>query len=95
MPELSGPKISTTRPRGSPPMPEREVERERARRDGADRHLGAVAHLHHRALAELTLDLPEGDVESFLAVHPILLILTSFSGNDSSTSYLRPGRVQT
>ena len=36
-----------------------------------------------------TLDLPEGDVESFLAVHLILLIL-AFSGNDSSTSYRAP-----
>ena len=31
---------------------EGEVERERAGRDGADRHLRRVAHSHHRALAE-------------------------------------------
>ena len=39
--------------------PEREVERERAGRDGADRHGRPVAHAHDRALAELPLDLTE------------------------------------
>ena len=48
---------------------EREVERERPRRDGADRDLGRVVHLHHRALAELPLDLPQRDVECLLAIH--------------------------
>ena len=47
---------------------EREVERERAGRDRPDRHLGAVAHLHDRPLAELALDLPERGVESFRAI---------------------------
>src|SRR5205814_2334375 len=49
--------------------PEREVERERAGRDRADRDGGAVVHLHDRALAELALDLPEGYVQSFVLVH--------------------------
>ena len=57
-----------------PADPEREVEHERAGRDRSDLHLGLVAHLHDRALAELTLDLPEGDVESFLAIHLSLLL---------------------
>ena len=49
---------------------ERDVERERARRDGADRDLGLVVHLHHGALTELTLDLTENRVECFLlAIH--------------------------
>ena len=71
---------------------EREVERERARRDGADRHRGPVAHLHHRALAELPLDLPERDVECLFAIHRISLL-------DSETTFEnlvpRPGRAQT
>ena len=49
--------------------PEREIERERARRDGADRDRGAVVHLHDRALAELPLDLAERYVECFVLVH--------------------------
>ena len=53
---------------------EGDVEHERPRRDRADLHLGLVAHLHDRALSELSLDLPEGDVESFLAVHLISLL---------------------
>ena len=41
-------------------MPEREVERERARGDRVEAHLRAlVAHAHDRALAELALDLRE------------------------------------
>jgi hypothetical protein len=52
---------------------EGEVERQRPRRDGADRHRRLVAHLHHRALAELPLDLTERDVESLLAIHLVLL----------------------
>ena len=48
---------------------EREVERERARRDGADRDLGLVVHLHHGALAELALDLTERRIECLLAIH--------------------------
>ena len=57
---------------------EREVERERAGRDRADRDLGAVAHLHDRTLAELPLDLPERDVECFLAIHLINLLVQRF-----------------
>jgi hypothetical protein len=68
LPDDSGPKISTTRPR-KPADPERQVERERARRDSTDRHGGAVVHLHHRTLAELPLDLSESDIQSLLAIH--------------------------
>src|SRR3954452_11870079 len=55
-----------------PADPEREVERQRAGRDRPDRDLGAVVHAHHRALAELALDLAERGVESLLAVHSYL-----------------------
>ena len=44
-------------------------ERERSGRHGADRDGRLVAHPHHRPLAELPLDLAEGDVESLLAIH--------------------------
>ena len=49
--------------------PEREIERERPGRDGADRDGGAVVHLHDRALAELALDLAERDVQRVVLVH--------------------------
>ena len=52
-----------------PAHAEREVERERPRRDGGDRDLGLVVHLHDGALAELPLDLPERRVECLLAIH--------------------------
>ena len=52
---------------------ERQVERERTGRDRADGDLWAVAHAHHRPLAELALDLPERDVERFLAFHAFIL----------------------
>ena len=66
---------------------ERDVERERAGRDRSDLHLGLIAHLHDRAFSERTLDLPEGDVKSFLAIHPSTsLLFSDSSGNDSSTS---------
>ena len=49
--------------------PESEVERQRARRDRADVHGRGVRHLHDRALAELSLDLPEGGIQCLLAIH--------------------------
>jgi hypothetical protein len=42
---------------------EGEVERQRSRRDRARRDVRSVVHAHDRALAELALDLAEGDVE--------------------------------
>jgi len=66
--------------------PQREVERERARRNCADRDLGLVVHAHHRALAELALDLAERGVESLLAVHRHL----PPTATDSRTSYRAP-----
>src|SRR6266480_2384323 len=46
-----------------------EVERERPGRDRADRHRCGVVHLHHGALAESTLDLPERGIKCLLAIH--------------------------
>jgi hypothetical protein len=43
--------------------PKGKVERERSRRDRAGRDVRGVVHAHDRALAELALDLAEGDVE--------------------------------
>ena len=48
---------------------EREVERERAGRDGLDPDVAALAQLHDRALAELLLDLAERHVECLVAIH--------------------------
>src|SRR5207249_11207698 len=66
--------------------PEREVERERARRDRADRHLRSVAHLHDRSFAELALDLAERGVESFSAIQRD----QPPRPNDSRISYCAP-----
>ncbi len=46
-----------------------DVKRERTGRDCSDLHLSLIAHLHDRAFSERPLDLSEGDVESFLAIH--------------------------
>jgi hypothetical protein len=48
---------------------ERDVERERSRRDRADRDLGCVVHLHHGALAELALDLSKRRIQCLLTIH--------------------------
>jgi hypothetical protein len=68
-----------------PPDAEREVERQGAGGDGADRHLGLVAHPHHGPLAELALDLAERDVQCLFPVHPV-----PPSGVEASTSYREP-----
>ena len=52
-----------------PAHSECHVERQRAGRDGADRNLRLVVHLHDGALAELALDLPEHRVECLFAIH--------------------------
>src|SRR6202041_922999 len=50
--------------------PERDVEPERARGNGLDVHRAVVlAELHHRALAELTLDLGERGGQGLGLVH--------------------------
>ena len=55
---------------------EREVERQGARRDGVDPHLGGVVpHLHDRALAEVLADLRQRTVERALARLGGLLLL--------------------
>ena len=69
MPEDSGPKISTMRPRGRPPMPSARSSASDPVEIDAGRDLAVVAHPHDRALAELALDLAEGDVEGLLAIH--------------------------
>src|SRR5262249_39662523 len=53
---------------------ESEVEGERPGRNGADGDLRLVAHPHHRALPELTLDVAECDVQCLFAVHLILSV---------------------
>src|SRR6476661_2537825 len=64
----------------------REVERERAGRNGADRNGRVVVHLHHCAFAELPLDVPEGGVQSLLAIH----LHHPPRANDSTTTYCAP-----
>src|SRR6185436_19700021 len=71
-----GPEHLDDAPAWDPPHAQRDVERERPRRD--DRDAGAhrvLAELHHRALAELLLDLRERDVEHLVpVVHPRSLL---------------------
>ena len=60
LPEDSGPKTSTMRPRGTPPMPSARSSESAPVGIASTAHLGAlVAHPHDRALAELALDLRE------------------------------------
>jgi hypothetical protein len=66
--------------------PEREVECQRARRDGTHGHGRGIVHLHDRALAELPLDLAERCVECLLAIHVYLLP----TATDCRTSYCAP-----
>ena len=76
-PDDSGPKISTTRPRGRPADPEGDVEGEGARRDGLDLHVEVLAHAHDGAFAELLLDLPHRHIEGLVSLHrsPFLSLL--------------------
>ena len=69
-----------------PADPEREVECERAGRHRADRDVRVVVHLHDGALAELTLDVPEGGVQSLLAIH----FHQPPRAKDSRTTYCAP-----
>ena len=48
---------------------EREVEGQRAGGDGLDVHVGALAHPHDRALAELLVDLAHGHLERLVSLH--------------------------
>ena len=67
---------------------ERDIEGERAGRD--DRDAGphrVLAELHHRALAELLLDLLERDVEHLLAIHRLVLLVPSrLAGEEDPTT---------
>ena len=74
LPDDSGPKISITRPRGTPPMPERVVEADRPGGDRREWGAGVLlAQAHDRALAELLLDLADGHLDGLhaLAVVPV------------------------
>ena len=64
-------------PAGQPADAQRDVERERAGGDSADRNLRAIAHTHHRSLAELALDLAERNVQRLLAIHAASSIVIS------------------
>ena len=61
-PDDSGPKISTTRPRGKPPTPRGGVHRQHPGRDRRDIN-GGRAEPHDGAAAVLFFDLAEGDVQ--------------------------------
>src|SRR3989304_2201182 len=70
LPEPPGPA-----PPRDPAHAERDVERERARGYHADPGTHRVlAELHHRALAELLLDLGERDLQHLVPVHPRSLL---------------------
>ena len=77
LPEPSGPKTSTMRPRGMPPTPSAMSSAidPVGMTDDAGAHR-VLAELHHGALAELLLDLLERDVEHLVAVHPRGLLPT-------------------
>ncbi len=72
LPELSGPKISMMRPRGRPPMP-RAISRpsEPVEMDSTWA-IGALAELHHRALAEIALDLAQRCSQRLVLIHGTL-----------------------
>jgi hypothetical protein len=74
LPELSGPKISTTRPRGNPPIAERDVEAERTGRDCLDVD-GLVSRTepHDRPFAELLLDVRQRCVQRLVLIHIVPL----------------------
>ena len=57
LPDDSGPKISTTRPRGIPPMPSAASTASEPVGMTATARLGPLAQAHDRPLAELPLDL--------------------------------------
>src|SRR5690606_26036425 len=48
---------------------QRDVEAERARRNGLDRNDGVLAEAHHGTLAEVPLDLAQRGCESLVLVH--------------------------
>ena len=73
-------------PPRQPAHPKSDVERERPGRDGRDRNLGLVAHLHDRSLAVLTLDLAEGGFECLLALQRV----QPPNDTDSRISYSAP-----
>ena len=72
LPELSGPKISTMRPRGRPPMPSAISRPSEPVEIDFDLGDGALAELHHRALAEVALDLAERRGQRLVLIHGTL-----------------------
>jgi hypothetical protein len=64
---------------------ERDVERQRAGRDGGHPHVhGVLAQFHHGAFAVLLLDLLKRDLQHLLAVHAIPLPTPAHPGGGAS-----------
>ena len=72
LPELSGPKISMMRPRGRPPMPSAISSPSEPVEIDFDLGDGALAELHHRALAEIALDLAQRRGKRLVLIHGTL-----------------------
>ena len=90
LPEDSGPKTSTMRPRGTPPIPSARSSDERPGRHDPDTHLGAlVAHAHDGALAELAFDLGERALEGGIAGLGGLLVFGDGHGRRTFLLWLR------
>ena len=74
LPLDSGPKISTTRPRGTPPTPRARSSPSDPVEMAGDLHRGGiVAQAHDRALAVLTLDLQDRHLQGLVLFHRCLL----------------------
>ena len=74
MPEDSGPKISTMRPRGRPPMPSARSSASEPVETAPTETCGRSLILMTDPLAERPLDLSERRVECLLAIHLISLL---------------------
>ena len=82
LPDDSGPKISTTRPRGTPPMPRAKSRlTDPVEMDGIDRDGVLLAQPHDRALAELFLDLADGEFDGFEAFAVLTVVCRRHSGS--------------
>ena len=81
LPEPSGPKTSTMRPRGMPPTPSAMSSASEPVGMVVIPTLGGVlAQLHDGAFAVLLLDLLERDLQHLVAVHAILLPIPAHPG---------------
>ena len=73
LPDDSGPKISTTRPRGHAADAEGIIEADRPGGDGGNGGDGVfLAQAHDRAFAELLLDLADGHLDGLEAFAVVL-----------------------